>query len=92
MALTPEQQSQVDIHIAVESARQQAQIDTQIAVENARHANVLELENRRAKLEAVRLAKEVLVENARSKPIDTRDISADDVKNYAQTLMNYINE
>ena len=77
MALTPEQQSQVDV---------------QIAVENARQTNLLEMESRRAKLEAIRLAKEVLVENARSKPVDSRDVSADDIKSYAQALMDYVNK
>ena len=49
MALTPEQQAQVDI---------------QMAIETARAANQVASEGRREKLEAVRLAKETLIENA----------------------------
>ena len=76
MALTPEQQAQVDV---------------QLAVENARHTNQMQAEAARAKLEAVRLAKETLIENARSKPVDARDVSADDIQAFAQTLVSYIN-
>lgn len=79
MDLTPEQQAQ------------QAQLDIQTTLENLRHVNQLELESRRIKLEAVRLAKEVLVENARSKPVDSREITVDDIKNFANTLTNHIN-
>lgn len=75
MALTPEQQSQVDI---------------QIAVENVRAANQAVSEGRREKLEAVRLAKETLIENARSKPADSREVSATDIIAFATTLTAYI--
>jgi len=73
------------------TAEQQAQVDFQNATEAARHANQLELEARRAKLEAIRLAKETLIENARSKPVDSRDVSAADIQAFAQTLVSYIN-
>ena len=73
------------------TAEQQAQVDIQLAVENARHANQMQAEVIRAKLEAVRLAKETLIENARSKPVDARDVSAADIQALAQTLVSYIN-
>lgn len=76
MALTPEQQSQVDLQEALDAGRR---------------AHELAVEQRRARLEAVRLAKETLVENARSKPVDSRDVSAQDITNYATTLVGYIN-
>jgi hypothetical protein len=75
MALTPEQQAQVDI---------------QIAVETVRAANQAVSEGRREKLEAVRLAKETLIENARSKPTDSREVSATDITAFATTLTAYI--
>ena len=75
MALTPEQQAQVDI---------------QMAIETARAANQVASEGRREKLEAVRLAKETLIENARSKPTDSREISATDITAFAATLIAYI--
>ena len=76
MALTAEQQSQVDIANAVEAAR---------------HANQMAMQAKQAKLEAVRLAKETLIENARSKPVSERDISAADVTAFADTLVAYVN-
>ena len=75
MALTSEQQAPVDIHIAVE---------------NVRAANQAVSESRREKLEAVRLAKETLIENARSKPADSREVSATDIIAFATTLTAYI--
>jgi hypothetical protein len=75
MALTPEQQATVDI---------------QVAVENVRHANQLAAQTKLARLESVRLAKEVLIENARSKPVDARDVSAEDITAFAGTLATYI--
>jgi len=62
----------------------------QLDLEAARHANQLALEAKRAKLEAVRLAKEVLIENARSKPVDSRDVTAQQITAFADTLTNYV--
>ena len=76
MALTPEQQAQVDV---------------QVAVENVRHANQLQLQARQTKLEAVRLAKETLIENARSKPVDSRDVTTADITAFADALVASIN-
>jgi protein tyrosine phosphatase (PTP) superfamily phosphohydrolase (DUF442 family) len=68
-------------------ANQQFQLD----LENARHANQMALQAKQAKLEAVRLAKETLVENARSKPVDSRDITAADITAFAAALEAHIN-
>jgi len=75
MALTTEQQAQVDISNAIEATR---------------NANNIAMESRRAKLEAIRLAKEVLIENARSKAVDSRDVAAADIVAFAGTLVAYI--
>jgi hypothetical protein len=80
MALTPEQQAQVDVQSA-----------TQIAVENVRHANQMALQAKQAKLEAIRLAKETLIENARSKPVDAREVTAADITAFAASLELHIN-
>jgi hypothetical protein len=69
------------------TADQQFQID----LENARHANQMAAQAKQAKLEAVRLAKETLVENARSKPVDTREVTAADITAFAATLEAYVN-
>jgi hypothetical protein len=76
MALTQEQQSQVEFQEAMDAGRR---------------THDLEMEHRRAKLEAVRLAKETLLENSRSKPVDSRDVSAEEINSYANTLVGYIN-
>lgn len=76
MALTPEQQ---------------AQIELQEAVESSRRAHELTMDKRRARLEVVRLAKETLIENARSKPVDARDVTAADITAFAAALEAHIN-
>lgn len=72
------------------TAEQQAQVDVQLAIENARHANNMAQQAKQAKLEAVRLAKETLIENARSKPVDARDVTAADITAFAQSLIAYV--
>jgi len=72
------------------TTEQQAQVDIQVEIENARHANQMAAQAKQAKLEAVRLAKEVLIENARSKAVDSRDVAADDITAFAGTLIAYI--
>jgi hypothetical protein len=67
-------------------AQQQFQMD----MEAARHANQMAMEAKRAKLETVRLAKETLIENARSKPVDSRDVTAADITAFAAALEAHI--
>lgn len=69
------------------AVEQQFQID----LENTRHANQMAAEEKRARLEAVRLAKETLIENARNKPIDDRDVSAAEITAFADALTTYVN-
>lgn len=69
---------------------QQAQIDVQLEIINAQQQNQLQLQSKQAKIDAVRLAKETLIENSRSKPVDSRDIAAQDIINFAETLIAYI--
>lgn len=76
MPLTEEQQLQLNFHEALDSSRR---------------AHELAMESRRARLESVRLAKETLVENSRSKPVDSRDVSADDITTFAAKLEAYVN-
>ena len=73
------------------TAEQQSQLDFQEALDANRRVYEQAMEARRTKLEAVRLAKETLIENARSKPVDSRDVSAADIQAFAQTLVSYIN-
>lgn len=62
------------------TAEQQAQVDYQHAVDE-----------RRNRLEAVRLAQQTLIENRRNMPVDQREIAAADITAYANTLIAYIN-
>jgi hypothetical protein len=75
MALTTEMQQQVELADAIEASR---------------HTNQMAIQAKQAKLEAVRLAKEVLIENARSKAVDSRDVTAADITAFAGTLVAYI--
>ena len=69
------------------TTEQQDQIEFAAAMAQA---NSL-METKRARLEAIRLAKETLIENARSKAVDSRDVSADDITAFATTLTAYVN-
>lgn len=68
------------------TADQQFQMD----MEAARHANQMAMQAKQAKLEAVRLAKETLIENRRNLPVDQREVAAADITVFAQTLVSYI--
>jgi hypothetical protein len=77
MALSPEMQEQVDM---------------QLAIENNRAANQAAQEAARAKLDAVRMAKEILIENRRTKPAaEATDITAAAVTALADELAGYVN-
>ena len=77
MALSPEMQEQVDM---------------QLAIENNRAANQAAQEAARAKLEAVRMAKEILIENRRTKAAaEATDITAAAVTALADELAGYVN-
>ena len=77
MALSPEMQEQVDM---------------QLAIENNRAATLAAQEAARAKLEAVRMAKEILVENRRTKAAaEATDITAAAVTALADELAGYVN-
>lgn len=86
MALSTDQQAQVELMAAV-----------QTQVEAVRHANALEIEAqrvsaeaKRSKLELVRLAKEVLVENKRSAPAEESGVTAQEITEFANALAAYV--
>ena len=76
MALTTEQIDQIAFHEASDAGRR---------------AHDMAMESRRANLEAIRLAKETLIENARSKPADSRDVTPADITAFADALVASIN-
>ena len=73
MALTPEQQQQLEWQQA-QTAANQAEI----------------LKGRR--MEAVRIAREVLAENDRNKPVGERGVTAQDITTFAESIVTYINQ
>ena len=73
------------------TAEQQADLEFQTALDNMRQSNHLTMETRRAKLEAIRIAQHTLIENRRNQPVDAREVTAADITAYANTLVSYIN-
>ena len=73
------------------TAEQQASVDMAIAIEADRQANQMALLAKQAKLEAVRVAQQTLIENRRNQPVDQREVTAADITAYATTLVNFIN-
>ena len=69
---------------------QLSQIEYNKELENIRKENEITQKLFNARLEAVRLAKEALNENKRNLPVSEREISADDIIEYADKLVNYI--
>lgn len=74
------------------TAEQQAQVDTQNAIEDHRAANQAAAEDKRMKLDALRIAKEVLVENRRTKTAaEAVDIDDAAITNFASVLVQFVN-
>ena len=73
------------------TAEQQSQLELSDAMEATRHTNQMAVQAKQTKLEAIRLAKETLIENARSKPADSREVTAADITAFANTLVAAIN-
>lgn len=44
------------------------------------------------KMEAIRLARDVLMENDRNKPVEERGVSAQDITAFADSILNYITQ
>ena len=63
----------------------------QIELENVRGVNQAILEAKRARVEAVLLAKEVLIENARGKAWVENEVSVDEIIAFADKLTAHIN-
>jgi len=97
MALTAEQQAVIQQEIDEQVFRLTAEAESGLYTKQQARDGVnrqidLGMEQRRAKLEAVRLAKEILMENDRNKPTAERGVVASDVTAFADDLINYINQ
>ena len=79
MTMTPEE---------IMTAQQQYQQD----LEASRRTHETEMNNRRSRLELVRIAKETLIENARNKPASEAVVTAEEITAFANELINYVGE
>jgi hypothetical protein len=74
------------------SAEQQAEVDKQNAMEDHRASNQAAQEAKRAKLETLRMARDILVENRRTQAAaDATDITASAVTALATELNTFVN-
>lgn len=95
MALTSEQEQALELaretaNVQINLQRTSMEFSANLEYDRRRHE--IEIEARRSRLETIRLAKEVLIEVTRSKPVDQRDISANVIVDYADVLTGYINQ
>lgn len=74
------------------TTEQQAQIDIQANIEDRRHANQMDLQTKLTRIETVRLARDILIENRRlDTTANTQDITASDVIDFSTQVEAYIN-
>lgn len=71
---------------AVLAAAQASSHQSSLELENIRHQNDMAEKRLQARVEMMRLAKETLIENARSKPVSDRDITPEDISAFADIL------
>tara|TARA_R110000796_G_scaffold35765_1_gene91734 strand:- start:6082 stop:6312 length:231 start_codon:yes stop_codon:yes gene_type:complete len=64
-------------------------VEFQTAIDASRHANQLEIQTRAAKLEAIRIAKEIVMENHRTVPSGTA-IAAGDITTIAEAFETFL--
>jgi hypothetical protein len=68
------------------------QTKSQRDLEQSRKNHETAMESRRIKIDMIKVATDTLTSNAKSKPVDERDITALDIKTFADELIQYINE
>jgi hypothetical protein len=74
------------------TAEQQAEIELQEARDAGRRAHELAMEQMpEQEPEAIRLAKETLIENDRNKAVGERGVTAEDITAFAGTLVGFVN-
>ena len=61
-------------------------------IETSRRNHETQMEMRRTKIDMIKVATDTLASNAKSKPADERDITALDIKSFAEELIEYINQ
>lgn len=64
----------------------------QLELEQLRHVNQIEIEKKRMAFEAIRLAKETLIEVNRNKSFEESSISPEDIITFAKKLITSVDE
>jgi len=88
MALTTDQEQQIEFLIAQTNATQSSTLQA----EQERREHEIQMEARRTKLELLRTAKEALTENKKNLPVSERQITEADIISFAETLHEFINK
>jgi hypothetical protein len=70
----------------------QLELEHQRTSEETRRNHEKQMEFRRAKIDMIKVATDTLVSNSKSKPVDARDVTATDIKEFAEELIQYINQ
>ena len=73
------------------TAEQQAQIDVATAIENIRNAGQIATQTKLSKMSAIQSAQQTLVANSNNLPVSERQISAEDITAFADTLITFVN-
>ena len=63
---------------------------TQLTIEADRRAHDIAMEARRTRADMIRLAKDILTENARNKPAEEAEITSAQITALADELINYV--
>ena len=74
--LTDEQKNTIAFNKAMVASQSEIQVEQDTA---------------RNRMEAIRLAKETLIENSRSLPADQREITASQITAYAESILSFVN-
>ena len=61
-------------------------------MDESRRNHESQMASRRIKIDMIKVATDTLASNAKSKPADERDITALDIKSFAEELIEYINQ
>jgi hypothetical protein len=70
------------------AAQQQHQQD----LETSRRTHEIAMNDKRLRVEIIRMAKETLIENARNKPASEAIVTAEEITAFANELNNYVGE
>ena len=80
------------VQLQAQAEMMELQTKHQQDLEQSRRNHENQMEARRTKIDMVKVATDTLSFNAKSKPADERDITASDIKTFADELIQYINE